>query len=41
MRKYYFQFRELLMDVEEGYHEHIKFYSEDVICSNFAKNRND
>lgn len=29
------------MDVEEGYHEHIKFSSEDVICSNFPKNRND
>ena len=41
MRRYYFQFRELLMNIEEGYHELIKFSSEDIICNNFAKNSND
>lgn len=29
------------MNIEEGYHELIKFSSEDIICNNFAKNSND
>ena len=41
MRRYYFQFRELLIDIEERYCEHIEFSSEDVICSNFDKNINE
>lgn len=41
MRRYYLQFGESLMDIEERYYEHIKISSGDAICSNSAKNIND